>query len=92
LVLELKVLFIYQKQFRKSQQISKQREDQNNWAEQNSKHSVDYMLTFVILSLIVNINVYGISDLLHIEHRYNWEGNKEAYDAIHQNHNSVLYL
>ena len=50
------------------------------------------MLSFVILSLIVELNENGIGDQLEIQHWNDWNRNQGSQKTIHQNHESILNL
>lgn len=50
------------------------------------------MLTFVVLSLVVEVNENGIHNQLQIQNWNDWKGNQESQKAVHQNHEGILDL
>ena len=50
------------------------------------------MLTFVVLSLVVEVNENGIHNQFQVKHWNDWQRNQESQKAVHQNHEGVLDL
>jgi len=50
------------------------------------------MLTFIVLSLVVEVNENGIHNQFQVKNWDDWKGNQESQEAVHQNHKGVLDL
>jgi hypothetical protein len=50
------------------------------------------MLTLVVLSFVVQLNENGICDKFDVQQRDNWDRNENSQEAVHQDHDSILYL
>jgi hypothetical protein len=56
LIFKLEVLFVNKQQSRETEQINDQGQSDDDWTEKDSDQSIDGVLSFVVLSLVVELD------------------------------------
>ena len=79
LILEFKILFILEKERRQSQDVNKQWQQDDYWAEEDGTQELNNALTFVRLPLVVEIDVEWIADAFDVK-EWNQKDREEDWD------------
>ena len=87
-----KVLAVLQECIWEGEKIYENGDGNKDWSKNDRNQQVNEVLSFEVLSLVIDCNINCIYNNLKVQQRDRWDNECHGNDAVHEHHYGILQL